>query len=267
MALETSSIPNATSFLKKHAPLLEKLYAKSGAARWDLSEKEFAEALARSVARHFPGGFPAEADLEEYCSALYLSDLALACALRHGSTAAWEEFVSSYRPLLYASARAIVGSAGEARAREVADSLYAELYGVNRNDGKRPLLEYFHGRSKLSTWLRTILAQRHIDALRSSKKSEFLDPNKKHERASHSNSPDPDRARLLPYFQAALASAMAAMSAADRLLLGLYYVQGMKLAQIAKLQKLHEATISRQLDRIRGDLPERIERLLLQGQP
>ena len=61
-----------------------------------------------------------------------------------------------------------MGSAGEARARELADSLYAELYGLNGAGGARgrALLDYFHGRSKLATWLRTVLAQRHVDALR-----------------------------------------------------------------------------------------------------
>jgi hypothetical protein len=78
--------------------------------------------------------------------------------------------------VLYAAARAIVRSAGEARARELADSMYAELYGLNRAGGEgRPLLDYFHGRSKLATWLHAVLAQRHVDSLRAGKHTESLD--------------------------------------------------------------------------------------------
>ncbi len=43
----------------------------------------------------------------------------------------------------------------DSKAREMADSLYADLYGLRESsDGsRRSLFDYFHGRSKLSTWL------------------------------------------------------------------------------------------------------------------
>ena len=55
-------------------------------------------------------------------------------------------------------------------------SLYAELYGVGRNPSasalpeakRRPLFDYYHGRSRLATWLRAILAQRYVDRWRAS---------------------------------------------------------------------------------------------------
>ena len=114
---------------------------------------------------------------EVFLAALHLEDLALACALRNGSEPAWEHFVSEYRPILRAAARAIVGKGGEERARELADSLYAELYGLDRKGGERKasLLDYFHGRSKLSTWLRAVLAQRHVDGLRNLRRTQSVD--------------------------------------------------------------------------------------------
>ena len=42
-----------------------------------------------------------------------------------------------------------------------------------RDGARQSLFRYFHGRSKLSTWLRAVLAQRHIDRLRAGRK---LDP-------------------------------------------------------------------------------------------
>jgi hypothetical protein len=182
MASDTTTV--LAEFLAAHAPLLARLHEQAGAARWDVSRDEFAQTLYRSASRRFGASPPGGDALAGYFGGLHLGDLALACALRRGSAPAWEEFVAGYRPVLYAAARAIVGSAGEARARELADSLYAELYGLNRaagglgegrrdspgqgprDIGRRPLLDYFHGRSKLSTWLRTVLAQRHADALR-----------------------------------------------------------------------------------------------------
>jgi RNA polymerase sigma-70 factor (ECF subfamily) len=271
-------------FLSAHASLLARLHAEAGATRWQVSLDDFAEALYRSAAHRFGASPPGGDALAEYCGALHVADLALACALRRGSAAAWEEFVAGYRPILYASARAIVGSAGEARARELADSLYAELYGMrrgagpgegprDRGPGKAPLLDYFHGRSKLSTWLRTVLAQRHVDALRAAQRIDSLDDDSlappraaaRPAAGTVAGDPDPDRARLLPRLRQAVAAAIAASPAADRLLLALYYLQEMTLAQIARVQGVHEATISRQLDRIRRELRAGVERSLLGG--
>src|SRR5262249_52367375 len=133
--------------------------------------------LHRSATHRFADAPPPADVLQSYLRSLHVEDLALVCALRRGSDPAWGEFVTRYRPVLYAAARAILGAAGEARARELADSLYAELYGVEGAGGtrSRPLLDYFHGRSKLSTWLRTILAQRHVDSVRAAHRTDSLD--------------------------------------------------------------------------------------------
>jgi RNA polymerase sigma-70 factor (ECF subfamily) len=278
MAPETSKA-NLDGFLAAHRTLVERLHAQAGAARWEVSHEEFAEALYRSASHRF--GTPQQEDaLAEYLGGLHLADLALACALRQGRAAAWEEFVATYRPGLYAGARAIMGAAGEARARELADSLYAELYGLSRSGGpgersrdvgRRPLLDYFHGRSKLSTWLRTVLAQRHVDALRTTQRIDSLDEEAPPARLPASRAdqgppgPDPDRIRLLPRLRQAVAGALETMPAADRLLLSLYYVQEMTLARIARVQGVHEATISRHLERIRRELRESVERTLAGG--
>jgi RNA polymerase sigma factor (sigma-70 family) len=271
------STADLAEFLTTHGPLLARLHAESGAARWNVSREDLAEAFYRSASSRFAGRLPDGEAIAAYLGALRLPDLALACALRKGSAAAWEEFVASYRPVLYAAARAIVGPAGEVRARELADSLYAELYGLDRAGGtgegprdikrRRPLLDYFHGRSKFSTWLRAVLAQRHVDTLRATQYTESLDeplaPIRPPARAA--GAVDPDRARLLPRLRQAISSALAAVAPAERLLLSLYYLQDMTLAQIARLQSVHEATISRQLDRIRRDLRENVEHSLAAG--
>jgi RNA polymerase sigma-70 factor (ECF subfamily) len=239
-----------------------------------VSYEEFAAALYRSVAHRFGAEQPTAEAAEDYFRALHLEDLALACALRRGFEPAWEQFMAEYRPVLQAAARAIVGAGGEARARELADSLYAELYGLDRQGGERKtsLLDYFHGRSRLATWLRSVLAQRHVDALRASQRMESLDDERTAERGAgfeRTNTAfenaDPDRTRLLPRLAEAISEALAALPASDRLLLSLYYVQGLTLSQIARMRDVHEATASRRLQNIRRELRERVEGALARG--
>ena len=73
-----------------------------------------------------------------------------------------------YRPVLYRSADAIDPGGG---ARELADSIYADLFGLQERDGeRRSLFRYFHGRSSLATWLRAVLAQRQVDRVRATRR-------------------------------------------------------------------------------------------------
>ena len=77
-----------------------------------------------------------------------------------------------YRPVLYRAADALDRGGG---ARELADSLYAELYGIKDRPGdRRSLFHYFQGRSSLATWLRAVLAQRYVDRLRAQRRFEPL---------------------------------------------------------------------------------------------
>lgn len=268
-----ASTSGFAEFLIAHASLLESLHLRSNAARWTVSYEEFAAALCRSAAHHFATEQPTAEAEESYLRALHLEDLALACALRRGSETAWEQFIAEYRPILQAAARAIVGAGGEARARELADSVYAELYGLDRwgGDQKKSLLDYFHGRSRLTTWLRSVLAQRHVDALRASQRVESLDDQRvtggvRFERANTTiENVDPDRVRLLPRLVEAISEALAALPAGDRLLLSLYYVQKLTLAQIARMRDVHEATASRRLQDIRLKVRQEVESVLARG--
>src|SRR2546430_16826750 len=88
---------------------------------------------------------------------VHANDLALASACATGDEAAWERFIREYRPILYRAADAL-DSTG--RARELADALYADLYGLGE---RQSLFRYYQSRSSLATWLRAVLAQRYID--------------------------------------------------------------------------------------------------------
>ncbi|HET9469409.1 MAG TPA: hypothetical protein VFO48_13385, partial [Vicinamibacterales bacterium] len=143
-------------------------------------------------------------------------------------------------------------------AREIADSLYADLYGVDQRGGARQsLLRYFHGRSSLATWLRAVLAQRQVDRLRVGSRIEPISEETAHV-AAHS-APDPECARFVDMLRASLQAAMARLEPRDRLRLACYYAQQLTLAQTGKLLKEHEATTSRQLARTRKAIRAEVE--------
>jgi len=237
--------------------LVERLYRRAKADRWALPVSVFAAALAASADRAFTTP-PDARELERYLASLHLADLALACACAAGHDAAWDHFVLEQRPLLYRSADALVPGGG---ARELADSLYADLYGLDDRQGeRRSLFRYFHGRSSLATWLRAVLAQRHVDRVRSERRLEPLpDEDAAPAAASSSCAPDPDRPRYLALMQRALSVAMSRLTARDRLRLGCYYAQELTLAQTGRLLREHEATVSRQLARSRKAIRDDVE--------
>ena len=183
-------------------------------------------------------------------------ELARLCAL--GDEHAWERFIREYRPLLYRAADALDRHGG---AREVADSLYAELYGIKDVDGqRRSLFRYFQGRSSLATWLRAVLAQRYVDRVRVQRR---LAPLPDEEVAAQDREPpDPDRSRYIALVRQALGCAVAKLASRDRLRLGCYYVQELTLAETGRVTNEHEATVSRQLARTRQALRADVERQL-----
>ena len=240
--------------------LVGRLYEQAGAEQWGLARELWAETLQTSAGRAFADRIPTPRELDRYLAALHLEDLAVACACAAGNDAAWEHFMREQRPILYRSAGAIDSAGG----RELADSLYADLYGIaDRGGARKSLFRHFHGRSSLATWLRAVLAQRHVDRIRATRRLEPLpDDESPRAIASRQEPVDPERRRYLALIEQALARAMAGLAARDRLRLGCYYAQGMTLARIGQLLSEHEATVSRNLSRTRRTIRKDIERQL-----
>ena len=238
--------------------LAERLYGDAKADRWRLTQAAFTAALETSCAKAFAAAEPLPREIERYLASLHLEDLALACACALGDHAAWDHFVLDMRPGLYRAADALDRSGG---ARELADSLYADLYGVEQRDGKRQsLFRYFHGRSSLATWLRAVLAQRYVDRVRVERRIDPLPEELPAKAAPMAR--DPDCARFVELLRTGLETVVAALDARDRLRLGCYYAQQLTLAQTGRLLKEHEATTSRQLARTRERIRAGVEELL-----
>jgi RNA polymerase sigma factor (sigma-70 family) len=140
--------------------LVARLHARAGADRWGVSVERFSAALT-----HLDPAVNTET--------LHLDDLALAVACADGHEAAWESFLATYQAEMNRAAAII---AGGSQGQDLADALVADLFGLDpKGTGRRSLFDYFHGRSRLSTWLRALLSRRHIDALRAARRITSLD--------------------------------------------------------------------------------------------
>jgi RNA polymerase sigma-70 factor len=252
---------------------LDTLYANSSSSSWQLTRAQFVAALERSVAKRFSDCTADYDKLDEYLETLHIDDLILAAACMEGSEPAWEHFVSCYRGYLRAAAGVITkGGASGTDAQELADSLFAELFGlVDGKRGQASLLRYFHGRSSLKTWLRTILAQRHIDAIRRTRRFDSIERDDgEGEKLFPAQDvpvspPDPHRSRYLRCFVLALTDCLATLPADDRKRLELYYAREKTLAEIGSLLGEHESSASRHLERARRELRAKVEERLRTG--
>lgn len=246
------------------AAVVKRLHQKANAGRWGVTPDRFGAVLDSSISHAFPGGASAAA-AERHASALQLEDLALATACADGNEAAWEHFIHAHRPVLYRAADAIDRTGA---AREAADALYADLFGMTERDGeRRSLFRYFHGRSALATWLRAVLAQRYVDILRRTRRFKSIeageDPSAA--RSAPTDGESAERGRFLELMRRALTAAVDRLEPRDRLRLACYHAQGLTLAQIGRTLGEHEATTSRHLARTRRTLREDVERQLRQN--
>jgi RNA polymerase sigma-70 factor len=253
--------------------LLEWFYAQAQAGRWGVPRERFASALERSAKKALTPEVVTPQKLQDYLGALHLEDLALATACADGIEAAWEHFFNTYRAYLRAAAAAILRcSAGSAEACDLADSLFSELYGLASGKGpERSLFRYFHGRSSLKTWLRAVLAQRHIDSIRAGRRFQELaeeetgDGPPRTLLGPQTQPVDPYRERYVSSFTRALQTALDRLAPQEKERLRLYYAEEKTLAEIGRVVGEHESSVSRHLDRVRCDLRRAVEEILRNG--
>ncbi|HEX4542420.1 MAG TPA: sigma-70 family RNA polymerase sigma factor [Candidatus Acidoferrum sp.] len=271
-ASDPSSVDLSRLF-DRRSSTVERLYARSQAARWGLTRERFAAALERSAKKHFSAGSSNPQELEEYLGSIHLEDLALAAACATGCESAWENFFATYRAYLRMAAAAILRcQAASAEACELADSLFTDLYGLEEAKGsERSLFRYFHGRSSLKTWLRAVLAQRHIDSIRAGRRFEELaedeapEASRKPPLGSPLQPADPHRELYVSLFSRALTAALDRLAPLEKDRLRLYYAEEKTLAEIGRLFGEHESSVSRHLERVRRDLRQAVEEILRRG--
>jgi RNA polymerase sigma-70 factor, ECF subfamily len=253
---------SCADLLTRHRAEIARLYDAAQASALGLSLEQFADALYQSLTRRPPAA--AQSTVENFLNSLHVRDLAVAAACRLGIEQAWDDFITRYRSVLYDAARAIVRD--DVRGRELADSLYADLYGLEIRAGRRrSLLQYFDGRSSLATWLHAVMARRFVDGYRRERRMSSMQdmaPADLPDEGSAADPPDPNRGRYLALLRDALENALRALEARDRLRLGCYYVENLTLKQIGQLLGEHESSVSRRLNRARKALRRQVERSL-----
>ena len=271
---ETSSQPGAGSAAPGVEPelpvaaatverLATELFERSGGEKLGLCLEAFARILGEVAQKYLSPG-AGETEAQELLQSLRVEELALARACAAGNERAWELFLTRYREKLYGAACGIVRE--DATAHELADSLYADLFGTGTREGQRvSKLNSYMGRGSLEGWLRTVLAQEYVNRYRSGRRTVSLD--EQSEAGTQFAAADPEPPQVLdPRLETATDEALGALTAEDRFILASYFLDGRTLAEIARMLGVHESTISRKLDKTVKSVRKRIrEGLIARG--
>ena len=235
--------------------LLADLCAKSGCEKIGLPRGSFAAILCEVGSKHSTAATSAR-EIRAFLLSLRVDELALARACAAGNNSAWEIFLTRFREKLYLSALRIARE--DSAARELADTLYADLYGTNTRDGQRvSKLASYTGRGSLEGWLRTVLSQEYVNRYRRTKRLVSLD--EESEEGVQYRAPDPEPVAPVDQRLAqATDEALAVLLSEDRMVLSAYYLDGRTLAEIARMLGVHESTISRKVDKLAKSLRKQI---------
>jgi RNA polymerase sigma-70 factor (ECF subfamily) len=235
--------------------VVTELYEKSKGAEFGVTREQF-DGVLGEIARKY---LPAEADhhdLRELYASLRAEELALARACAAGHERAWEVFLTRYREKLYDIAGYITKESSTAR--ELADSIYAELYGTATRDGQRASkLASYTGRGSLEGWLRTVMMQEHVNRYRRQRRLVSLD--EETEEGTQFATPESEPVIAIdPRVEAAIDEVLVALPAEDRFVLASYFLDERTLAAIARTLGVHESTISRKVDKLAKSLRKQI---------
>jgi len=217
--------------------------------------------------------------IEKFVDGLHADDLCLVIACERGDQAAWSELVEGYGATVRSAARS--ASSNEAMADDLAQSIWAELHGLKtRQDGKPAgKLAYYSGAGSLGGWLRAVVGQLAIDQHRRESRLIQTEEDSDLDRLAHDvesepqvsnafhSSPSPEEVlagdMAASDVEKALARALAELDDEDRLLMKLYYFDGLRLHQAGAVLGVHEATASRRLTRIHGTVRQQVEAILM----
>lgn len=221
---------------------------------------------------------PGAAPIDKFTDGLHADDLCLVIACERGDQTAWNDLFEGYGATVRSAAR--TASSNEAMADDVAQSIWADLHGLKiREDGKPAgKLAYYSGAGSLGGWLRAVVGQLAIDQHRRQSRLVQTEEDADLERMAHDangesdfgqfhSAPSPEESLASDLASAdvekALGRAMADLDDEDRLLMKLYYFDGLRLREAGAVLGVHEATASRRLTRIHGQVRERVESILM----
>ncbi len=231
-------------------------YAESEAERYGVAPERYGE-IVSAVVLHYAGS-SSEMEQLELVAMLRVKELLLARACSAGNEAAWQVFLTEFRAPLYETAYRIAKD--EVTGRELADELYADLYGVPNDKGRRiSKLDYYMGRGSLEGWLRSVISRQYVDRYRRPRQDVSLEE-RVEAGVSFAARPAADEAVVDPRVAASVAQTLAELSAEERFLLAAYYLDQRTLAGIGRQLRVHESTIGRKLERLLVELRKRVRK-------
>ena len=219
-----------------------------------------------------------QAEIAKFIDDMQADDLCLIIACERGDENAWNDLVERFKPTVRSAARS--ASSNEDAAEDLAQSIWAELYGLRvREDGKpASKLAYYSGRGSLAGWLRAVVAQLAVDTFRKQSRLVQTEEDTEFDRLARdahdgpgqtvmAGIPSPEESISNSFAQAdmqqALGKAIQELGAEDRLLVKLYYFDNLRLREAGAVLGVHEATASRRLTRIQSDLRKRVTKILI----
>lgn len=220
--------------------------------------------------------------INEFLDTLHADDLCLIVACERGDQAAWDDLVARFGATVRSAARST--SSNEDAAEDLAQSIWGELYGLRvRADGTpASKLAYYSGRGSLGGWLRAVVGQLAIDQHRKSARLVQTEDDAEFDRLARASTTseescntalppvNPEAAlveqRAASDIELALSRVINDLDPEDRLLVKLYYFDGLKLREAGAVLGVHEATASRRLTRLQGDIRKRVESILIKEQ-
>src|SRR5258706_1482044 len=256
------SAPGLASALQ---PVCDGVCAQSRSADWGMPRASFEQVLLSIGAKYLPAGAPA-GEAEMFFKSLRVEELALARGCAAGNERAWEVFLTRYREKLFEMALGVAREA--ATARELADSLYADLYGVNSRGERVSKLASYTGRGSLEGWLRTVLAQEFVNRYRKQRRTTSLDeeieqgrqfPAQPQETAATGVGADRGiDPQIDSRLDQSINSVLGSLTGEDRYVLASYFLDDRTLAEVARTLGVHESTISRRVDKLARGLRKQI---------
>jgi RNA polymerase sigma-70 factor (ECF subfamily) len=218
-------------------------------------------------------------EISKFIDEMQADDLCLIIACESGDENAWNDLVERFTATVRSAARS--ASSNEDAAEDLAQSIWAELYGLRtKKDGKpASKLAYYSGRGSLAGWLRAVVAQLAVDMFRKQSRLVQTEEDTDLDRLAHDTNaghgqpvlagiPTPEESISNRFAQAdmqqALTRAIQDLAAEDRLLVKLYYFDNLRLREAGAVLGVHEATASRRLTRIQTDLRKRVAKILIE---
>jgi RNA polymerase sigma-70 factor, ECF subfamily len=197
-----------------------------------------------TILRALADRVPATGNAQTWLTSIHAADVALAAACAAGDRRALAIFEATLMPEV--AAYIARTSSNRAVADEVRQVVRERLLV-----GSSPRIATYSGRGPLGAWLRMTAVRTAINLHR----TEARHAGRAAPPERSASAPDPEldyiKARYRPVFREALEASLVELSAEHRNTLRLYFIDGLTLAEIGRMFKLHESTIARQLAKIR----------------